>query len=296
MAAQDATVARLRLLPGLPPAAGVGLRAPHYRALLADDRPPAFVEVHAENYFCDGGPAHRYLDAIHARCALSIHGVGLSLGGTERPAAAHLRQLERLLDRHAPESFSEHLAWTSDGGVFFNDLLPVAYDGATLRRVCAHIDEVQERLGCRLLLENPATYVRFAADAIAETTFLDELRQRTGCGLLLDLDNLIVSCANHGWDVDAYLDAFPLAAVGEIHLAGHARRELPDGSMLLIDSHDRVVPDEVLALLHRCTALAGPLPTLVEWDASLPDWTVLAGEARRAQHVIDAAARPAKSC
>jgi uncharacterized protein len=296
MSARHESLARQRPLPGLPPATGVGLRAPHCRALLEDPRPPAFVEVHAENYFCDGGPAHRYLDAIHARCALSVHGVGLSLGGRERPCPRHLAQLSRLLDRHAPESFSEHLAWTQESGVYLNDLLPVAYDVATLRRVCAHVDEVQRHLGLRLLLENPATYVRFDADALAETQFLAEVQRATGCGLLLDLGNVVVSCANHGWDLQRYLAAFPLEAVGEIHLAGHARRDLPDGSVLLIDSHDRVVPDEVLALLHQCAERVGPVPTLVEWDAALPAWDVLAGEAARAQRVLDAAATAAAKC
>lgn len=288
MPALAASGTRPGRLPGLPPAAGVGLRAAHCRAVLDDPQPPAFVEIHAENYFCDGGPAHRFLEAIHARSALSVHGVGLSLGGRERPCPRQLAKLSHLLDRHAPESFSEHLAWTQESGVFLNDLLPVAYDTATLRRVCMHIDEVQEHLGCRLLLENPATYLRLATDACAEPEFLDEVRTRTGCGLLLDLDNVVVSCGNHGWDIDEWLARFPLDAVGEIHLAGHARRELPDGSVLLIDSHDRAVPDEVLALLRRCVAQAGALPTLVEWDAALPDWEVLAGEARRAQRVLDA--------
>ncbi|HEX5802097.1 MAG TPA: DUF692 domain-containing protein [Azospira sp.] len=266
-------------LSALPAAAGVGLKAEHFRDILATRPALGFFEIHAENYMVPGGPFHHYLSRIRQDYALSVHGVGLSIGGAAPPDEAHLDRLAALLKRYQPESFSEHLAWSTHGGRYFNDLLPLPYDAATLVRVGEHIERVQERLGRRLLLENPSTYVEFAASTMSEAEFLSELVRRTGCGLLLDVNNAYVACANHGRDASAYLRQLPLAAVGEIHLAGFARELDSLGAPLLIDSHGTPVAEAVWALYDEALALTGPVPTLLERDHDLPPFAVLHAEA-----------------
>lgn len=272
-------------MPDLPAAAGLGFKPQHFPAIRADRARVAFFEIHAENYMGAGGLPHAQLAALRADHALSVHGVGLSIGGAGGLDRAHLRRLRALCDRYEPESFSEHLAWSRHDDAYLNDLLPLPYTEETLATVCAHVDEVQAALGRRMLLENPATYVTFAETTIPETEFLREIAARTGCGLLLDVNNLFVSCTNHRRDPRAMLAAFPLAAVGEIHLGGHAREELPSGP-LLIDAHGTPVADPVWALYAEVIALAGPLPTLVEWDNDVPDWPVLAAEADRVTAIL----------
>jgi len=274
----------------LPRAAGVCLKAGHYGDVHSGDRSTPFFEIHAENYFHAGGPAHRHLAAIRADHALSVHGVALSLGGLDDPDSLHLQRLRLLLDRYEPQAFSEHLAWTVHEGVYLNDLLPFPYTRAALDRVCAHIDATQAAIGRRLLLENPATYLRFAHSEIPETEFLAEVVTRTGCGLLLDVNNVHVCAVNHGFDALAYLAAFPLFAVGEIHLAGHAENVDAAGNRLLIDAHDRAVDPAVWTLYEAVITRTGPVPTLIEWDNDLPTFATLREEAARAQSRLDAVA------
>ncbi len=269
---------------GLPPRAGVGFKPTHLDGLLAD--PPAFVEVHAENYFGAGGLPHAQLRALCEQLPLSVHGVGLSIGGATSPDAGHLGRLATLLDRYQPASFSEHLAWATHDGRFFNDLLPLRYDNEALRRIAGHIDLVQARLGRRLLLENPSTYFLVPGSTWGEAAFLAELVRRTGCGLLLDVNNVHVSCHNNGGDPQAYVDALPLSAVGEIHLAGHFRDVAEDGEILLIDTHGAPVCAPVWDLYARVIARTGPLPTLIEWDTDVPEYAVLRDEARRADAML----------
>lgn len=271
-------------LPRLP---GVGFKPEHFAAIRADAAGIGFFEVHAENYMGAGGLPHAQLAAIRSDHPLSIHGVGLSIGGARGLDAAHLARLRTLCDRYEPESFSEHLAWSSHGAEYLNDLLPLPYTDETLRLVCDHVNQVQETLGRRMLLENPATYLRFAQSTIPETEFLSEIARRTGCGLLLDVNNVFVSCTNHGSDPRAWLAAFPMHLVGEIHLGGHDAEDLPSGP-LLIDSHGAPVADPVWALFAEVIAKAGPIPTLVEWDNDLPHWPVLAAEAARAGAILAA--------
>jgi uncharacterized protein (UPF0276 family) len=265
--------------------AGVGLKPQHYRDIL-DSRPRiGFFEVHAENYMGDGGPPHRYLESIRTQYPLSVHGVGLSLGSSRPLDRAHLARLERLIDRYQPESFSEHLAWSSHGSGYLNDLLPLPYTQDTLLRLCSHIEAVQDALGRRMLLENPATYVRFEQSTFSETDFLAEVVGRTGCALLLDVNNVFVSTTNHGDDALAYLDAFPMSAVREIHLAGCSE----DGAAgrLLIDDHGSAVREEVWTLYQRVIARIGPMPTLIEWDNDVPAWPALLAEATKAQRLLE---------
>ena len=280
-------------LSNLPPHAGLGLKPEHFRDILETRPQLGFFEVHAENYMVDGGAFHHYLGLIRRDYPLSIHGVGLSIGGESPLDEAHLDRLAALLERYAPLSFSEHLAWSSHGENFLNDLLPVPYNAATLSRVCAHIDRVQERLARRLLLENPATYVEFAASTMSETDFIGEVIRRTGCGLLLDVNNVYVSCTNPWRDPYACIDALPLQAAREIHLAGFARDVDAAGDPLLIDSHGAPVAQAVWDLYRYTLARTGPLPTLIERDNDIPAFPVLLAEARQAAVLLVKAARVA---
>ncbi len=272
----------------LPARSGLGLKPEHFRTILETSPDLGFFEIHAENYMVAGGPFHHYLSKIRSQYALSIHGVGLSIGGESPLDEAHLDRLAALLQRYEPQSFSEHLAWSSHGDVFLNDLLPVPYHRETLTRVCDHIDRVQEKLKRRMLLENPATYVEFAASTMAETDFITEVIQHTGCGLLLDVNNVHVSCVNHGRDPYAYIDAVPLAATGEIHLAGFARDTDEAGDELLIDSHGSPVAEAVWALYRYALTRVGPVATLIERDNDIPAFEVLLAEARFAEGMLRA--------
>lgn len=272
--------------PYLPPRAGVGLKPAHVAAILETSPDLGFFEVHAENYLVAGGPMHTDLALIAERYPLSIHGVGLSIGGEDPPDPDHLRALSRLLDRYQPALFSEHLAWSSHGGSYWNDLLPVPYDQATLNRICTHIDQVQDTLGRPILLENPATYVEFASSSLSETEFIAGILARTGCGLLLDVNNAYVTCTNHGRPVLAYLAELPLDRVGEIHLAGFHAETDSAGDPLLIDSHGSAVDPAVWELYAWTLARIGPQPTLIEWDNEVPAFERLEAEARRAADLI----------
>ncbi|WPC06821.1 DUF692 domain-containing protein [Pseudomonas benzenivorans] len=281
------------LRPALPSRAGVSLKSQHFEDILASDPAVGFFEVHAENYMVAGGPFHHYLSQIRERYALSVHGVGLSIGGEQPLDGEHLERLAALLERYQPHAFSEHLAWSSHGEVFLNDLLPICYDDVTLDRVCAHVDQVQSRLQRQMLLENPATYLEFAGSTLDEASFIGEVVRRTGCGLLLDVNNIYVSCINHHWDAQAYLRALPLDAVGEIHLAGFAEDRDAAGDRLLIDNHGAPVDDAVWRLYQDALQLIGPCPTLLERDNAVPALAVLVEEAQRAQALLDAC-RPAR--
>jgi len=270
----------------LPPGVGIGLKSGHIEQILDTAPGLGFFEVHAENYLVDGGPLHHGLARIRARYPLSIHGVGLSIGADAPLDTAHLDALANLLDRYQPQSFSEHLAWSSHGGVFLNDLLPLPYTPATLQRVCDHIDQVQTRLQRRMLLENPATYVEFAESTLDEAVFIRETIRRTGCGLLLDVNNVFVSSVNHHFDPQAYIAALPLQAVGEIHLAGFAEARDGAGDPLLIDSHGAPVAQAVWDLFAYTLGLTGPVPTLVERDNDVPALPVLLAEAQRAENLL----------
>ena len=275
----------------LPPRAGVGFKPVHFRDILAAAQPIGFFEVHAENYMGAGGPPHAQLGALRERYALSVHGVGLSIGSTAPLDREHLARLKTLWARYQPQSFSEHLAWSSHGGVYFNDLLPLPYTPQTLVRVAEHIDEVQTALGRIMLLENPSSYLRLAESVIPEVDFLAELARRTGCGLLLDVNNVFVSATNNGTDPRSYLDAFPLDRVKEIHLGGHARETDDAGGALLIDAHGSPVMDEVWTLYAGVVARIGPVATLIEWDNDVPDWATLVAQVVAAEEILAGAAR-----
>lgn len=275
---------------GWPSLSGVGLKPQHVQAILTELPDVGFFEIHAENYMGAGGPPHRHLKAIRDHYPLSIHGVGLSLGGADPLDEAHLDRLAALVHRYEPVLVSEHLAWSSHDGAFLNDLLPLPYTRASLERVVGHVDHVQAVLRRRILIENPSTYVGFAESDVAETDFIAEIVKRTGCGLLLDINNIHVATNNSGDDAHDYLAAFPHQWVEEIHLAGHAPRIDANGLALLIDSHDRPVAEPVWRLYEAAIELIGARPTLIERDAAIPEWAELHAEARRADACMSAAA------
>ena len=263
----------------LPTRAGVGLKPAHFQEILATRPDIGFFEVHAENYMVAGGPFHHYLTRIRECYALSVHGVGLSIGADAPLDCGHLDALATLLDRYQPQSFSEHLAWSTHGDTFLNDLLPIPYTDQTLRRVCDHIDQVQSHLKRRMLLENPATYVEFEGSSMDEAAFLSEVVRRTGCGLLLDVNNVYVCSVNHQRDARAYIRSLPLAQVGQIHLAGFAEQQDGHGDLLLIDSHGSPVAQAVWDLYAFTLEQAGAVATLIERDNDVPGWPVLFAEA-----------------
>ena len=276
-------------VPGLPCRVGLGLKHEHFKEVLDTSPDIGFFEVHAENYMVAGGPFHHYLGLIRERYPLSLHGVGLSIGGEDPLNREHLGRLAALIERYQPHSFSEHLAWSSHGPVFLNDLLPLAYDATTLSRVCEHVDQVQCALKRPMLLENPSTYLQFQRSTLDETDFISEIIRRTGCGLLLDVNNVYVSCINHQRDPLAYVNALPLRAVGEIHLAGFAEDTDSLGDRLLIDDHGAPIDNAVWLLYEHVLALTGPVATLIERDNQVPALSVLCAEAQHAERYLSQA-------
>jgi uncharacterized protein (UPF0276 family) len=275
-----------RVAAPVPARAGAGLKPQHYADILDALPDIGWFEVHPENYMGAGGPPHHYLELVRERYPLSLHGVGLSIGGAGPLNETHLMRLKALDRRYEPGLVSEHLAWSTHEDYFLNDLLPLPYTEETLAHVARHVSQVQDTLGRRILIENPSTYVQFRASEMSEVEFLRELVRRSGCGLLLDVNNAYVSAVNHDGDARAYIDAFPMEHVGEIHLAGHAAFEDDAGAPLLIDAHDRSVADAVWALYRRAVRRLGSVPTLIEWDNDIPAWDVLFAETRLAERAM----------
>ncbi|PIE13062.1 MAG: hypothetical protein CSA70_07320 [Rhodobacterales bacterium] len=271
----------------LPATPGVGYKPQHFNDILKTPEPVGWLEIHAENYMGDGGRPLAQLRHLSERFPISVHGVGLSIGGEGPLDPTHLARLKHLCHWLNPASFSEHLAWSSHENAFLNDLLPLPYTTQSLTRVCDHIDQLQTTLGRQMLLENPSSYLAFAESTYDEPDFLREIARRTGCGLLLDVNNVFVSATNLDFSPKGYIDAFPLAQVGEIHLGGHDEDEDDHGKPLLIDSHGREVVDPVWALLDHTLAQSGPRPILIEWDTDVPDWPILCAEATRAAHALE---------
>ncbi len=263
---------------------------PIHRAMADTGPGVAWFGVHAENYMGGGTPLH-YLETIREDYPLSLHGVGLSLGSAEGLDAAHLESLRRTVERLEPGLVSEHLSWSVVGGTYLADLLPLPMTEEALAVVCRHVAQVQACLKQRILVENPSTYLQFRHSTIPEWEFLVRVAECTGCGILCDVNNIFVSACNHGWDASAYLAALPPAAIGEIHLAGHAVRKLEDGRTLRIDDHGSRVAAEVWALYAEALARFGAVPTLVEWDTDVPPLEVLIDEAAGAAAALKEAER-----
>ena len=269
---------------GLAPVAGIGLRAEHYAEFTATRPAVGFIEAHSENYFGRGGRPLQVLDQARRDYPLSLHGVGLSIGSIDPLSTDHLTRLRALIERFEPAVVSDHLCWSSAGGVYANDLLPLPYTEEALAHVVSRVQRVQETLGRRILLENVSSYVEYDDSAMPEWTFVAEVAARSGCGILLDVNNIYVSAHNHGFDARHYLDAIAPAAVGEIHLAGFTTRRFDEGD-ILIDTHSAPVADAVWALYRRALQRFGPTPTLIEWDTDLPTLATLVAEAHHADRV-----------
>ena len=288
-----------RLADPVPAKAGVGLRLPHHDHVLSRRPDMAWLEVHPENYLGQGIAADD-LEKVRWDYPISLHATGLSLGSADGLDAEHLAATTDLARRIQPGLISDHLSWSASGGVHLPDLLPLPYTEEALAVVVRNIDQVQTALGRPILVENPSTYLAFAASALTEAEFLGELVRASGCGLLLDVNNIAVSGGNLGEPpmrrLALMLDHVPAGAIGEIHLAGHAIRRLDDGTILRIDDHGSPVSDEVRALYEVLIARIGARPTLIEWDTDIPAFEALEAEAAIAQSILDrGVAQPARS-
>jgi uncharacterized protein (UPF0276 family) len=271
-----------RATAAIPSRAGIGLRAPHCRDII-DTRPDiAWVEVHSENYFGDGGQPHQFLERIRRDHPLSLHGVGLAIGSAAPLDRGHLDKLARLIERYEPGLVSEHLCWGAAAGRHLNDLLPLPYTEEALAHVCTRIEQTQAHLGRQILIENVSSYLQFRHSAIPEWEFLAEVSARSGCAILLDVNNIHVSAVNHGFDALTYLNAIPAAAVREIHLAG-----FDASGPCLIDTHGTAVSDDVWTLYRAAIARLGPRPTLIEWDTDIPPLGILLAEAAKATQILE---------
>ncbi|PCI03967.1 MAG: hypothetical protein COB78_06345 [Hyphomicrobiales bacterium] len=270
----------------IPARAGIGLKAQHVAEILETKADIGFFEVHAENYMGAGGMPHAQLTKIRENYALSVHGVGMSIGGENDIDKDHLARFKAVVHRYEPGMVSEHLAWSTHDDIFYNDLLPVPYTEKALKRVVEHVQVVQEALGRQILIENPSTYVVFEQSTMSEVDFMAQIAKQSGCGLLFDVNNVFVSAVNHETSPTEYIESYPLHLVQELHLGGHAEDKDDAGRRLLIDAHDREIADDVWGLYKLVLSKTGPLPSLIEWDNDVPQWPVLAGEARLADELI----------
>ena len=271
----------------VPAAAGIGLRFQHHEAVRQTRPAVAWLEVHTENYM-GGGPSIRVLEAIRRDYPVSLHGVGLSLGSADGLDALHLGRIRDVVRRIQPGLVSEHLSWSTAAGTYLADLLPLPMTEEALAVVCRHVEQTQDCLQRRILVENPSSYLCYKHSTIPEWEFLAAVARRTGCGILCDVNNIYVSACNHGWSASTYLAAMPAHAVGEIHLAGHSVKQIGSGQILRIDDHGSRVAPEVWALYEQALACFGPVPTLVEWDTHLPALEVLLAEAAHAAALLTA--------
>ncbi|MGH1402632.1 MAG: MNIO family bufferin maturase [Alphaproteobacteria bacterium] len=265
---------------------GIGLRSNHYEEIIEDKpRDIGWLEIHPENYF--GGGLNRYfLDKIRTHYALSLHGVGLSLGADQPVSSPHLKAFKELIDRYEPFNISDHIAWSASGNAHLNDLLPLPYTQETLKRLCENIDQTQSYFKRNILVENPSTYIAFKGNEMDEHDFMNEVCKASECGILLDVNNIYVQSHNHGLDPYTYIDAINPDFVGEIHLAGHIEKAIGSES-LLIDTHNQLVCDGVWELYHYTIEKMGQKPTLIEWDQDVPALQVLLDEANQAQSIIN---------
>jgi len=241
-----------------------------------------FFEIVSENVMDSGGRPRAVAEAVAERYPVVLHGVSLNIGSTDPLDRAYLDRLAALADALGPAWLSDHLCWTGVGGHTSHDLLPLPYTEATLAHVVDRVRQVQDHLGRPLALENPSSYVTFRESTLPEWEFLARLAEAADCGLLLDVNNVAVSCFNHGWDAEAYLDAIPPDRVVQFHLAGHS-----DLGTHRVDTHDGPVCDEVWALYRAAYEHVGGASTLIEWDADLPAFEVLLGEATHARAVAE---------
>ncbi|MEW8509120.1 MAG: DUF692 domain-containing protein [Candidatus Thiodiazotropha sp.] len=270
----------------VPVRAGAGLKPKHYQEIIEQQPDIGWFEIHPENYMGRGGPPLHYLERIRADYPLSMHSVGTSLGSHLPLDETHLKSLKALVDRFQPGLVSEHLSWSHGYEWYTHDLIPLVYTESSLRLIVEHIDQVQSFLGRRILIENPSTYLQFKQNEIPEQEFYVEAAKRSGAGLLLDINNVYVSCGNHGWSIDEYMSAVPAEMVEEIHLAGHSIQDL-EGSSLRVDDHGSPVCNEVWQLYEHYIKDNGGVPTLIEWDSNIPEFPELFRDVSFAEELLN---------
>jgi len=270
----------------VPAGAGIGLRSAHHEALVRERPAVGWIEVHTENYFHDGGPHLAALVRAREAYPLSLHGVGMGLGSVDPIDRSHLARVARAIERFEPALVSEHACWGSHDGENFNDLLPLPYTDEAVVHLADRVAEVQDLLGRQILIENLSCYLSYSSSRLTEWEFLAAVVERAGCGLLLDVNNAYVNSVNVGLDAKAFIDGLPAGAVQEIHLAGHTRRQV-GGRTILLDDHGSRVPEAVWRLYEHAIRRFGAVPTLIEWDTNVPDLSVLADEAARAQRRLE---------
>lgn len=261
---------------------GIGLRHPHIRQVLEELPSVGWWEIHSENFFHAGGPSLDTLLSIREHYPLSLHGVGLSLGSSSGVDEQHLSRLKKLIQNIDPFLVSEHLSWSRVGSLYLPDLLPIPYTKESLEIIARNIEQVQDYLGREILIENPSSYLEFSISQMDEVDFLITLCHQTGAKILLDVNNVFVSCANHGWDMKKYIDSVPSDLVREIHLAGHSIKSITPDQKIRVDTHDTTVDEAVWALYGYAIAKLGIKPTLLEWDAQIPSLDVLINESKKA--------------
>jgi uncharacterized protein (UPF0276 family) len=273
-----------------PTSAGIGLRLPHIEEAVATRPPVAWFEIHPENFVANPHATELLSDLARAY-PISVHTVGVSVGSATGIDRRHLARVRTLIDRIDPVLVSGHLAWSTHGSEYLNDLLPLPYVEETLRLVSDQLAEVQDGLGRPFLLENPSSYVGFAGSTMTEVQFLNELVDRAGCRLLCDVSNVYVSSHNMGYDARAYLDGLPAETIGELHMGGFTREEdeATPGAEILIDAHATQVADAAWELYAYAVGRFGQRPTLIEWDNDIPALAILLNEARRANVIAESA-------
>jgi uncharacterized protein (UPF0276 family) len=269
----------------LHPDVGVGLRTPHLDYFARQPQQLSWLEIHSENYFQSNSMLRRQLETIRQDHDISCHGIGLSLGSVADVSPLHLKQLKTLIDDIQPILVSDHLSWSENGGHYFNHLLPLPYTEEALAIFCRNVEQVQDYLQRPLLIENPSSYLAFTHSAIPEWEFLSQVQQRTGCRLLLDFNNIYVSAFNHNFSCEQYLSGINPDVVDEIHLAGFTVKQLPQGE-IWIDTHSKPVSDQVWQLFSHWVAANGSRHTLIEWDLDIPPPAVLLVEAGKASDII----------
>ncbi|WP_455376275.1 MNIO family bufferin maturase [Kaarinaea lacus] len=270
----------------VPARSGIGLRAQHYQEILETLPDIGWLEVHSENYFGNGGRPLYYLQKISEHYPLSFHGVGMSIGSTDKIDLDHLDKLKKLIHQFQPHFVSEHLSWGSFQGQYFNDLFPMPYTHEALEHMVNQISFVQEYLGRQILIENVSSYLQFECSTIPEWEFLTELAEQSGCGILLDVNNVYVNASNHQFSAEQFIEAIPKNLVNEIHLAGHTVKEY-ENNQILIDTHNQLITEKVWGLYKKAIHRFNKTPTLIEWDTDLPKLEVLLSEANKAEHILE---------
>lgn len=278
--------APIRIVETIPASAGIGLRAQHYQEIVESRPNIGWLEVHSENYFGDGGAPLFFLEQVRRYYPISLHGVGLSLGSVDPLNMGHLQKLKSLITRYQPGLVSEHLCWSSVGGRYLNDLLPLPYTEEALAHVVARIIQTQDYLKRQILVENVSSYIQYRHSTMPEWEFVAEVARRSDCGILLDVNNIYVNAMNQNFDPLTYLHAIPEEPVQELHLAGFAVNR-DDAGEILIDHHGAPVAEPVWALYHAALRRFGPVPTLIEWDADIPPLPILLAEARHAHALLE---------